>query len=213
VNERARIAADLGMKEREIIDVQHTDAGLVVTTHDRQRMIRVSTDRPDAAGQTGWMWLVAPSSSYRGPVPVFDPGDLPLALAVPGLTAPAPDAEELSLVEVRIVEPAGDDGEEVVGAVFIQTPRLLDGQLVVDLNLTAVIDALTSATTELAPGTVALEIPAKVADVVEWIGDNPERARAALAAEGPEKPRKGVVTHAEAVLAAVEQGGTDANGH
>jgi hypothetical protein len=79
----AETARALGMREAEIIDVTDTDAGRIVTTHDRQRCIIVPPDRPDALGQTGVL-------IYEGPPNLKGPRYAAPGSPVDRTTAPEP---------------------------------------------------------------------------------------------------------------------------
>lgn len=65
-------AARIGMAVDELVTVEDSPAGIVYTCRDGSRLVDVPTDRPDAGGKTGLMFLVAPTVNYRGSFPVYE---------------------------------------------------------------------------------------------------------------------------------------------
>jgi len=58
-----------GMKEREVLAVDDTPAGDVIRCFDGT--VLLNAVRPDGAGRTGLMFLVAPHDGYHGTFPVY----------------------------------------------------------------------------------------------------------------------------------------------
>ena len=97
-----RWARALGMKPSEVISVEDSPAGTVITTFDGQALIDVPVDRPDADGKSGLMLLAAPTVGYRGTFPIYaqpgaddaaEPGGLPDGPAAAVLAWVAGDAD------------------------------------------------------------------------------------------------------------------------
>lgn len=68
---RSQWAAVLGCPEAEILDVDESAYGPRARTIDGNTYLWL--DEPDAAGQTGLMFEVAPSANYRNAFPVHVP--------------------------------------------------------------------------------------------------------------------------------------------
>lgn len=101
----AAAASVLGMKVREIADVEPSADGVVITTIDGVRMIAVPDDRPDGAACTGIMFLDRDHPGYRHSIlPVFTPhpdvDDVPVA-ALAASAVPVPPCEPETSPEVR----------------------------------------------------------------------------------------------------------------
>jgi hypothetical protein len=64
-------ARDLGLPAREVVDVDDTPAGRVVTVASGVQYVIVPDDQPDADGKTGVMYLAAPTDRYAGSFPVY----------------------------------------------------------------------------------------------------------------------------------------------
>lgn len=103
----ARAAQLLGCPEREVIDVEDSPAGPIITTFDGARMVLVDDTNPDAEGKTGLMLLCAPIENYRGSFPIYaqpgaDGGDGNLL---------EPDADGVDQGTTAPVEPDGTGGQ------------------------------------------------------------------------------------------------------
>lgn len=67
---RDAAAALLGCPVREVVNVEDSPAGTIITTFDGSRLVSVPEDTPDAEGQTGLMFLTCPVG-YRGAFPIY----------------------------------------------------------------------------------------------------------------------------------------------
>lgn len=64
-------AEALGMKPNEVVRVDDSPAGPVAVTRDGVAYVWVPESNPDAAGQHGLMYVVAPTEHYAGALPVY----------------------------------------------------------------------------------------------------------------------------------------------
>lgn len=109
----AEAAELLGMKPDEITGVEDSPAGTVFTTRDDTSMILVPDDKPDAAGQTGLMFAVAPTENYSGIFPVYAGPANPKAKAA--AKAPALDAEYDGVAIGKMTKAQLDAAAEALG--------------------------------------------------------------------------------------------------
>jgi hypothetical protein len=106
ITDTATAAKALGMAESEIESVEQTEHGVVVHQTDGSSYIDIPEDQPDAKGQTGLAYFVAPCKGYAGIFPVFAP-----PVDSDGIT----EADENSSAVPAKPEPSGA-GDEAGGA-------------------------------------------------------------------------------------------------
>ncbi|MEA2703552.1 MAG: hypothetical protein QOD63_1497 [Actinomycetota bacterium] len=69
-------AALLGIPASEVINVEDSPAGTIITTFDGVRYVDVPESTPDAKGRSGLMLLFAPTKTYGGSLAVYaQPGE------------------------------------------------------------------------------------------------------------------------------------------
>lgn len=103
--DKTEVLVRMGVAPAEVLDVEDSPAGPIVTTHDRQRYILIDEASPDADGKHGVMYLVAPHERYVGTFPVY---------AQPGAVPTDPEAPSEETEETEEPTKVGDvDGDGV----------------------------------------------------------------------------------------------------
>jgi hypothetical protein len=188
----------LGMKVSEIRDIDPVDGGAVVTTHDGQR--HGINDAGELVPLLGAFNLPEPVLHQSGPAPQLVPGEL-----IPGTTTTANEvgeggallpnehhlvaglslqavatviATEFNLPAVAVLDVLDAEfGDSVPEVIADETPDVDEHQADVDDEL--------ADDEPVEPGPVdADQVPTGNADhVLEWVGDDRDRARRALEVE------------------------------